>query len=301
MKKYISFLLIFISASTFAQSEQSIEQTIADQAGQDTINQAHQDANDNGCDSSKKENIVCANIMCDFGLIMGEWPSECTDYKLKLAIEKAKLPPWKKLPKCFMKDTSCKKSGRARKSEVTRENCDDLPTASERHGCRLSLELDEQEGAEEYLTDNGADADVLDDVEFREVEEQEETFGDFTYLITNVDERFEEEVDLDTNIIVSNGYFIGRGNYFRNNSGINGIDHLTFYLENRDDPTMTEEVEDARRLLVEGEVMRDECANIAFNEFYNCNFYPDLPQECWGETAEDQIAICARQNEIASN
>lgn len=69
----------------------------------------------NGCSISRKEEIVCANIMCDFGIIFQEFPDECWDYKAKLAILKARTPPWKSLPRCIKRDKNCRSEGRANK------------------------------------------------------------------------------------------------------------------------------------------------------------------------------------------
>lgn len=87
--------------------------------------QAARDAENHGCPVSEAEEVVCGNIMCDFGLLMGEYPDRCWDYKAKLLVLKAKLLPWEKLPRCFKRDENCKKTGRAGKEQMDSTYCMD--------------------------------------------------------------------------------------------------------------------------------------------------------------------------------
>lgn len=76
-----------------------------------------------GCPVGRAEKIVCAAVMCDFGLIMGEWPSECNQVKVDLAVYLATLGFWDKPARCFNRDQDCKKDGKAKKANATPAMC----------------------------------------------------------------------------------------------------------------------------------------------------------------------------------
>lgn len=259
---------------------------------------ANENAQNNNCGTSKKEDIVCANIMCDFGALMGEWPSECTDYKLKLAVEKAKLPPFKKMPKCFMRDKSCARGGRANKNAINEDTCNSMALASERHACLLGLELNEQEGAEKYLANNDASDSDLSAVPFRQAPASESAEdGEAEFLTTFVDERFSDREDAELTYQVRGAWFFKRDI----GTGESEMDTLNYFLEFRDNPEKQAEVGEAKALLIKTGALLEQCSNVPYNEFYNCNYYPDLPRACWTLTSHSDIALCASDHELASH
>jgi len=86
---------------------------------------AKQKSKDHSCPMKSDEKLICANVMCDFGLIMGEWSDECKQYKKDLAIYLATLGFWDKPPKCFARDSTCKKDGKVKKNTVATTVCED--------------------------------------------------------------------------------------------------------------------------------------------------------------------------------
>lgn len=109
MKKFLFFLLLF-STSAFAT---------------DFEKEADNQVKAHSCPMKSDERLICANVMCDFGLIMGEWSSECTQYKKDLAIYLATLGFWDKPPKCWGRDSGCKKDGKIKKNTVATSVCED--------------------------------------------------------------------------------------------------------------------------------------------------------------------------------
>lgn len=77
-----------------------------------------------GCPVGKDEKIVCSAIMCDFGLVMGEWPSECNKVKADLAVYLTTLGFLKKKPaRCYNRDENCIKDGTAKRAIATPAMC----------------------------------------------------------------------------------------------------------------------------------------------------------------------------------
>ena len=93
---------------------------------------------DNSCEMSNKEVSVCAVIVCDFGLLFGEWSSECTDHKWKLI--RWASNPFSSLPKCFDRDSNCERNGAGRSAEISQDDCDLMHTDIERETCELALD-----------------------------------------------------------------------------------------------------------------------------------------------------------------
>lgn len=77
-----------------------------------------------GCPIPKAEELICANVVCDFGRIMGEDSAECRQYKVDLAIYLSTLGFWDKPPKCHKRDMNCNKTGRAGKKTVSKSVCE---------------------------------------------------------------------------------------------------------------------------------------------------------------------------------
>ncbi|MBU0801486.1 MAG: hypothetical protein KKA05_10870 [Alphaproteobacteria bacterium] len=77
-----------------------------------------------GCPIGRSEEIVCAAVMCDFGLLKGESPSECDQVKIDLAVYLASLGFWDKPAKCYNRDQNCNKKGKAKK-QVSAQSCQD--------------------------------------------------------------------------------------------------------------------------------------------------------------------------------
>ena len=88
-----------------------------------------------GCPMSSKEELICANVMCDIGYIAGEWSKECQQYKIDLAVYLATLGFWDKPPKCYQRDMSCNKVGKAKKSTVATSFCTDETTGVSNEEC----------------------------------------------------------------------------------------------------------------------------------------------------------------------
>lgn len=103
--------------------------------------EAKKAAKNNGCPMKNDEELVCAVIMCDFGALMGEYPSECHKVKLDFAVYLATLGFWDKPPKCFMRDSSCKKNGKASKKTQSPSMCDDPVTGKPDEACLKGLNI----------------------------------------------------------------------------------------------------------------------------------------------------------------
>lgn len=125
MKKLIMLVALFGSASAFAGPELK------------------------ECSVSKAEKLVCANVMCDFGRIMGEDSKECRQYKVDLAVYLATLGPFSKPPKCKMRDENCKKTGNAKKAEVDEKYCKGLDTVTEQDACLAGKKLMDEDTTED--------------------------------------------------------------------------------------------------------------------------------------------------------
>ncbi len=259
--------------------------------------QAKQDAKNNGCSQSRNEKIVCANIMCDFGLLLGEWPSECLDYKLKLAEAIAKTPPWKSLPSCFFVDSSCKKSGKASDTKADEDYCNKLSDLAERHQCLMALELGTKGGAVQFTEENGGDVSKLDDVDF--TEDDRTTISD-EYLIANVDPRFEFDTHLEDTYwerYKKCKYGKYRCKWKWRDTGISPSVELSFYLEHRDDPSYYNAVKEKEAFLISKGTLQRQCIGVPNEQFYNCNFYPELPPQCWEAPSHQAIAECVNDLE----
>jgi hypothetical protein len=100
-----------------------------------------------GCPVASDEKLVCANVMCDFGSIMGEWSPECTQYKKDMAIYLAKLGFWKKPAKCMTRDEHCNKTGKAKKAAVDQSYCDSLASETDKKACLDGIKITENDGA----------------------------------------------------------------------------------------------------------------------------------------------------------
>lgn len=81
-----------------------------------------------GCPMPSDEKLVCAVVVCDFGLLKGENSSECKAYKKQFAIYLASLGIWDKPPKCKNRDMACNKTGTAKKAESPPSVCTDPDT-----------------------------------------------------------------------------------------------------------------------------------------------------------------------------
>lgn len=263
--------------------------------------QANSDAEKNGCDQNSFEKIVCANIMCDFGLIKGEWPGECTDYKLKLAKKMLTLMPWEDPPNCIKRDKDCNDAGKANKSTADENYCNQMSNLSERHKCLMALDMNNKKGATEYVERNGGDASILNDVEFIDAEPAE--IGS-EFLVNIVDPRFNFEEELTYNYMerykkCSKFGFKFNCRWRERDTGIQPMAELNYYLEHRDNPTYSTQVIQKRELLISKGTMLEHCANVPFNQFFNCNFYPALPQQCWSAPNHEEIAKCVEDQEVA--
>ena len=98
-----------------------------------------------GCPIKSDEKLVCAVVMCDFGLIMGEWSSECTQHKKDFAIYLATLGFWDKPPKCMMRDENCNKDGKAKKAELSPKDCEKFDTEIQQKACLDGIALNDNE------------------------------------------------------------------------------------------------------------------------------------------------------------
>jgi len=110
-----------------------------------------------GCPMSNAEELIRANVVCDIGLIAGEWSSECQQYKIDLAVYLATLGFWDKPPKCWQRDMSCNKTGKAKKSTVATSYCTDEYTGITNEECLKGknindMDCDEKETLEEQET-----------------------------------------------------------------------------------------------------------------------------------------------------
>lgn len=105
--------------------------------------------NPNGCPVPSDEKLVCAVVMCDFGLIMGEWSSECTQYKRDFAIYLATLGPFDRPPKCKMRDENCNKTGKAKKAAVDEKFCTSLSTPEAVNACLAGKKAIDEDKSEE--------------------------------------------------------------------------------------------------------------------------------------------------------
>lgn len=106
-------------------------------------------ADPNGCPVPSAEKLVCAVVMCDFGLVMGEWSSECTEYKKDFAIYLATLGPFDKPPRCKMRDENCKKVGTAKKASLDASKCDELETVEAQTACKAAVQNNDNDTSEE--------------------------------------------------------------------------------------------------------------------------------------------------------
>jgi hypothetical protein len=95
----------------------------------------------NSCPMKNDEELVCAVIMCDFGALMGEYPSECHKVKLDFAVYLATLGFWDKPPKCFMRDSECNKNGKASKKTQSSSLCENPATGKPDEACLKGLNV----------------------------------------------------------------------------------------------------------------------------------------------------------------
>ena len=242
--------------------------------------QASRDASINSCNKSSKENVICANIMCDFGLLLGEWSDECTDWKLKLALLKASTPPWKSLPRCVTVDSSCKNQGLGHASSLDEAQCLKFSDIEKRHTCLLALELDDKDRASDFVERHDTDVQSLEALEFDDSESIE---VDPDFLIDHVDARF-----IDAQELYKPFTYYG---YDRDVTFIPAA-YLSYYLRHRDDPGMVYTV---KSVLIKSGVMPSVCSSVAYDQFYNCTQFPDLSPECWSERNHEAIFYCERR------
>lgn len=125
LKKLIISVALFCSASAFAQP--GLKE----------------------CSVSRAEKLICANVMCDFGRIMGEDSAECRQYKVDLAVYLATLGPFSKPPKCKLRDENCKKTGNAKKAEVDEKYCKGLNTTTEQDACLAGKKVMDEDTSED--------------------------------------------------------------------------------------------------------------------------------------------------------
>lgn len=124
--------------------------------------QDQQEEHDHGCPVSRSERIVCGKMMCDFGLIMGEYPSECFGYERDFALLRARLRPFERLPRCYKRDENCNRAGRAGRETMDVTYCmDNADTQNDREICLNAITE-----AEENYCEN-----LDDDIERRACEE----------------------------------------------------------------------------------------------------------------------------------
>lgn len=95
----------------------------------------------NSCPMKNDEEVVCAMIMCGFGASMGEYPSECNQVKLDFVAYVATLGFWDKPAKCFMRDSSCAKTGKASKKTESSTLCEDPDTGKVDEACLKGLNV----------------------------------------------------------------------------------------------------------------------------------------------------------------
>lgn len=130
--KRLYFCFVLSMLSVVARAEENPESPVLTETQQ----RAAHEAKNHGCPVSEGEEIVCGNIMCDFGALFGEWPDKCWDYKAKLTILKAKLKPWEKLPRCYKRDENCNRAGRAGKEQLDSSYCmDNAETEQDKEIC----------------------------------------------------------------------------------------------------------------------------------------------------------------------
>lgn len=244
------------------------------------------------CAMDYKEKVVCANVLCDFGLIRGEWSDECTDWKVELAIESAKLPPWKSMPQCIKRKSNCAGDGPATKEETSKADCEAMTDPEMKQGCLLGLSMGTQEGGADYIERNGQDGGMASDEVYAQlpppVEPVDVTYSiGMDYLITNVDERFSDRVELMTAEIKDPLEFITYGI-------ADDIFHKYFVAVETGD--VSKQSYYSSILIADGH-MRDECSSVSAAEFYNCNYNPDIPKACWALHYEEQLITC--MNEVA--
>lgn len=256
--------------------------------GRDRSEFAHQastNAKTNSCNQSKDENTVCTSVVCAFGLAFGEWSSECTENVLDMALLRVKTPPWESLPQCFMVDEHCSKAGKASPRALDNDFCDELESAEKRHACLLGLEISDEEKALAYIERNNGDAELLELTEFErpqrtdEVEQEPQDYSS-TFLATQVDPRYAQEHEL-----------------FEPN-GADGPGHaLGHYIAARDNGVF---VGNTRRELIQSGALRAVCADVPVEQFYNCNQFPDLPEQCWSSKNHESIVECVRHSNGSS-
>lgn len=256
--------------------------------------QASRDSENNSCKKSKKEKLVCANMMCDFGILYGEWSHECQDIKVDFLVAKATLPPWKSLPTCLMVDKNCNGRGKARKAEVDENFCHNMPTLSERHQCLMAKDMSHKKGANQYIEENGGDISTTDGIEFIKSDPVE--IGS-NFLVNNVDNRFNYKYELTKNYRNSRkkckfGKY--KCKWVSYDTGIQPMAELDFYLKNRDNPAYQSIAKEKWNLLVTRGTVRSSCVNVPYNEFYNCNYFPDLPRRCWSSKTNKAITECLK-------
>ncbi len=224
--------------------------------------QANHDAEANSCPRSSEEETVCANVICDFGLTMGEWSSACTQHKLDLMLLKMRTPPWEDLPTCKMLDGACRVIGEAFAQEADGDFCNKISDPKERHACKVGLEASEEEGASAYVEKHGGDTTALDALEFEETEEEHKNQSP----LVQFDQRYANEERL-----------------LKHNGG-RSAQNLSSYLENRN-PSLA-------RVLIQQGVLQVRCTEVELDEFYNCNQYPDLPPQCWSAPDHESVVQC---------
>lgn len=98
-------------------------------------NEIKNDIHSHECPIPSAEKLVCAVIMCDFGLVLGQWSSDCTQYKKSFAIYLATLGFWSKPPSCKGRDQNCNSTGKASKAAPPANICDDL-TGAQKTACQ---------------------------------------------------------------------------------------------------------------------------------------------------------------------
>jgi len=253
--------------------------TAQGQDSADFADQARADADNNNCGQSDDETTVCTNIMCTFGIVYGEWSQECTDNVLDMVLLRATTPPWDSLPTCKMVDELCNQVGRASRREASKDFCHGLST-EKRHSCLLGLEIGEEEAAIDYIERNNGDEELLETAQFErphqsdEVQQETQDYST-SFLAVHVDPRYAQDETL----------FEDNGNYVPGQ-------RLGQYLEARESGRSVLRV---RQQLIRSGELRAVCADVPVDQFYNCNQFPDLPEQCWLEPNHESIVECLRQ------
>ena len=224
--------------------------------------QANHDAEENSCHRSRAEKTVCANLICNFGFAQGKWSSACTQHKLDLIFLQARTPPWEDLPTCKMLDGLCRVVGQASARRADSDFCKNISDSKERHACMVGLETSEEEGASVYIEKHGGDTTALQSLEFEQTEEERE----YSSSLIDIDQRYAQEEQL-----------------LRSNGG-QSAQELSTYLENRS-PSLARE-------LIQSGILQSRCINVPLNEFYNCNQYPDVPEQCWSAPDHASVVQC---------